>query len=144
MSQTHTNNCFVNNRHYLVQIFKKGFKIAISWYWKVQIWPIIIEEIWAIHFSLKSPGLKFASCKTKILIVKKIKKMSISSEITRDGRLSRENVGIPVPVPKILGTGTQSHRTVGIGSKICGSVPVLKSRATMPGDNEWIFKLGFN
>mgnify|MGYP003329908163 CR=1 FL=1 len=42
--------------------------------------------------------------------------------------------GIPVPVPQIpgigTGTGTQSHGTVGTGTKICGTVPVLKSRGT--------------
>ena len=53
---------------------------------------------------------------------------------SRDGWLSRENVGISVPVPQIpgvgTGTGTQSHGTVGTGTKICGTVPVLKSRGT--------------
>ena len=42
--------------------------------------------------------------------------------------------GIPVPVPQIpgigTGTGTQFHRTVGTGTKICGTVPQLKSRGT--------------
>ena len=28
------------------------------------------------------------------------------------------------------GTGTQSHGTVGTGTKICGTVPLLKSRGT--------------
>ena len=43
-------------------------------------------------------------------------------------------VGIPVPVPQIpgigTGTGTQSRGTVGTGTKICGTVPLLKSRGT--------------
>ena len=42
--------------------------------------------------------------------------------------------GIPVPVPQIpgigTGTGTQSRGTVGTGTKICGTVPLLKSRGT--------------
>ena len=37
-------------------------------------------------------------------------------------------VGIPGPVPQISGTGTQSHGTVETGTKICGTVSVLKSR----------------
>ena len=40
----------------------------------------------------------------------------------------------PSPVPQIpmigTGTGTQSHGTVGTGTKICGTVPLLKSRGT--------------
>ena len=40
----------------------------------------------------------------------------------------------PGPVPQIpmigTGTGTQSHGTVGTGTKICGTVPLLKSRGT--------------
>ena len=57
-------------------------------------------------------------------------------DITRDG--SRDNVGIPVNVPQIpgieTGTGTQSYGTVGTGTKICDTVPVLKSRGTRNPD----------
>ena len=42
--------------------------------------------------------------------------------------------GIPVSVPQIpgigTGTGTQSRGTVGTGTNICGTVPLLKSRGT--------------
>ena len=40
--------------------------------------------------------------------------------------------GIPVPVPQIpgIGIGTQTRGTVGTGTKICGTVPLLKSRGT--------------
>ena len=40
--------------------------------------------------------------------------------------------GIPVPrIPGIgAGTGAQSHGTVGTGTKICGTVPLLKSLET--------------
>ena len=33
-----------------------------------------------------------------------------------------------------IGTGTQSHGTVGTGTKICGTVPLLKSRRTTNSD----------
>ena len=53
-----------------------------------------------------------------------------------DGRLFRDNVGIPVPVPQIPGiwTGTQSHETVGNGTKICGTIPLRKSHGTTNPD----------
>ena len=46
--------------------------------------------------------------------------------------------GIPVPVPQIpgigTGTGTETRGTVGTGTKICGTVPVVKSLGTMDPD----------
>ena len=52
--------------------------------------------------------------------------------IKRDGRLSWNNVGIPFPQISGIGTGTraQSHGTVKTGTKICDTVPGLKSRGT--------------